>query len=82
MCREIAPGPKKDRWHPLFTTSDIAPDEVLGLYRERQHHEQSYRVGVHDAGLDAVPCRYDKSRSSGLASRCAANDGLVGGVGL
>ena len=21
VCREIAPGPKKDRWHPLFTTS-------------------------------------------------------------
>jgi hypothetical protein len=21
VCREIVPGPKKDRWHPLFTTS-------------------------------------------------------------
>lgn len=60
VCRELARGPKKDRWHPLFTTSDNTPEEVLGVFRCRQHHEQSYRVGVHDAGLDAVPCGYDK----------------------
>jgi hypothetical protein len=21
VCREVVRGPKKDRWHPLFTTS-------------------------------------------------------------
>lgn len=60
VCREIVPGPKKDRWHPLFTTSDSDSHTVLSVFRQRQHHEQSYRVGVHDEGLDAVPCGYDK----------------------
>ena len=60
VCREVVPGPKKDRWHPLFTTSAAEPDEVLTLFRARQHHEQAYRVGVHDEFLDAVPCGYDK----------------------
>jgi hypothetical protein len=60
ICREVVPGPKKDRWHPLFTTSLAEPLEVLTLFRARQHHEQGYRVGVYDAFLDAVPCGYDK----------------------
>ncbi len=33
---------------------------MLTDYRQRQHHEQAYRVGVHDEMLDAVPCGYDK----------------------
>ncbi len=60
VCREVVPGPKKDRWHPLFSTSLIEPEEVLSLFRKRQRHEQGYRVGVYDAFLDAVPCGYDK----------------------
>jgi hypothetical protein len=60
VCREIAPGPKKDRWHPLHTTSGGFPEDVLGVFRARQHHEQAYRVGVYDEFLDAVPCGYDK----------------------
>jgi hypothetical protein len=60
VCREIVPGPKKDRWHPLFTTSLLEEEDVLGLFRLRQRHEQGYRVGVHDECLDAVPCGYDK----------------------
>jgi hypothetical protein len=60
ICREIVPGPKKDRWHPLFTTSGAEPPDVLRVFRSRQHHEQAYRVGVYDEGLDAVPCAYDK----------------------
>jgi hypothetical protein len=60
VCREVVPGPKKDRWHPLFTTSVGEPLEVLGMFRMRQHHEQAYRVGVHDEFVDSVPCGYDK----------------------
>ena len=60
VCREVVPGPKKDRWHPLFTTSLAEPPEVLSLFRARQYHEQAYRVGVYDEFLDAVPCGYDK----------------------
>jgi hypothetical protein len=60
VCREIVAGPKKDRWHPLFSTSEDKAIEVLERFRLRQHHEQGYRVGVHDEFLDAAPCGYDK----------------------
>jgi len=60
ICREVVPGPRKDRWHPLFTTGLLPRHEVLALFRSRQSHEQGYRVGVHDEFLDAVPCGYDK----------------------
>ena len=60
VCREIVPGPRKDRWHPLYTSSDAEPLEVLQTFRTRQHHEQGYRVGVHDENLNAIPCGYDK----------------------
>jgi hypothetical protein len=60
ICREVVPGPKKDRWHPLFTTSEAEPIDVLENFRGRQHHEQAYRVGVHDQMLDGVPPGYDK----------------------
>ena len=60
VCREVVPGPKKDRWHPLYTTSRAGPWEVLQTFRTRQHHEQGYRVGVHDESLNAVPCGHDK----------------------
>lgn len=63
VCRELRPGPKKDRWHPLYTTStaaELAAPEILKIYRTRQNHEQAHRVEVHDLMADAVPCAYDK----------------------
>jgi hypothetical protein len=60
VCREVCPGPKPDRWHPLFSTTAADPLDVLTMFRGRQSQEQAYRVGVHDLGLDAVPCGYDK----------------------
>jgi hypothetical protein len=60
VCREVVPGPKKDRRHPLFTTSAADPLDVLTIYRGRQGEEQAFRVGVYDESLDAVPCGYDK----------------------
>ena len=60
VCREVVRGPKKDRWHPLFTTSGAEPLDVLTAFRARPHHAQGYRVGVYDEFLDAVPCGYVK----------------------
>src|SRR5262249_385339 len=60
LCREVVPGPKKDRWPPLFHTGRAPEREALADFRQRQQHEQGYRVAVHDAFLDAVPCGYDK----------------------
>jgi hypothetical protein len=60
ICREVRPGPKKDRWHPLYTTCAGDPEDVLTVFRARQYHEQGFRVGVHDLALNAVPCAYDK----------------------
>jgi hypothetical protein len=62
ICRQVIPGPKKDRWHPLYTSCDAAqvPREVLEEFRQRQHHEQGHRIEVHDASLNAARCAYDK----------------------
>ena len=63
VCRQVMPGPKKDRWHPIYTSQDVEqalPLEVLSEFRQRQHHEQSYRVEVHDAFLNAARGGYDK----------------------
>ena len=71
VCREIVPGPKKDRWQPLFTTSRVTPLDVLTMFRSRQHHEPAYRVGVSDEALDAVPCGYDKKSADAKRPRFA-----------
>jgi hypothetical protein len=60
VCREVVPGPKKDRWHPLYTSGAAEPVEVLGQLRQRQHHGQACRIGVHDQSPKAAPCGYDK----------------------
>jgi hypothetical protein len=63
LCRQVIPGPRKDRWHPLYTSLDAPqslPRDVLEIFRQRQHHEQGYRVEVHDAFLNAARCAYDK----------------------
>jgi len=70
ICREVVPGPKKDRWHPLFTTSVAEPLDVLTAFRMRQNHEQAYRVGVYGESLDAVPCGYDKHSPNPKRPRC------------
>jgi hypothetical protein len=63
VCRQVIRGPKKDRWHPLYTSLDgdqATPREVLEEFRQRQHHEQGYRVEVQDAFLNTARCGYDK----------------------
>jgi len=69
LCREIVKGTKKDRWHPLHTTSGGEPHDVLTVFRARQNHEQGYRVGKHDEFMDAVPCGYDKHSPNRMRPR-------------
>ena len=86
ICREVRPGPKKDRWHPLYTTSaadELEAHEVLSVYRARQNHEQGHRVEVHDLLVDAVPCGYDKESPDRMRPRFhrgQAEEGVVAAV--
>jgi hypothetical protein len=61
VVREEA-GRGKDRWHGLFILHDATTDclDLLREFRTRQHHEQGYRIGVHDMALDTVPSGYPK----------------------
>jgi len=55
-------GRTKERWHVLYTNDRRQPPYALiQEFRTRQHHEQGYRIGVHDLALDAVPNGYDKA---------------------
>jgi hypothetical protein len=60
LCREVVRGPKPDRWHPLYTSGDELPYQEIQEFRQRQHQEQAFRIGVYDQFLDAVTCGYDK----------------------
>lgn len=60
LGRDVVRGPKKDRWNPLYTSGDEPPYQEIQDFRQRQHHEQAYRIGVYDQFLDAGPCGYDK----------------------
>ena len=66
--------PRKDRWHVLYVNDDRTPAyRLIQEFRHRQHHEQGYRIGVHDLDLDAVPSGYAKaSRPHRPAFRPAA----------
>jgi hypothetical protein len=52
----------KERWHALFVFGDTSTDamELIQEFRARQHHEQVYRVLLHDAFVDTVPSGYNK----------------------
>ena len=43
VCRQVMRGPKRDRWHPLYTSSDVEAGELVDEFRLRQHHEQGGR---------------------------------------
>ena len=55
----------KERWHAFFILHDdtTSPLDLLHEFRTRQHHEQGYRIGVHDMALDTVPSGYPKKGS-------------------
>jgi hypothetical protein len=52
----------KNRWHALFVFRDNATDALTLIkeLRARQHHEQTYRILLHDAFVDTVPSGYNK----------------------
>ena len=52
----------KDRWHALFVFGDQSskPLALIKEFRARQHHEQTYRILLHDAFVDAAPSGYYK----------------------
>jgi hypothetical protein len=70
VCREVAPGPKQDRWHPRHTRRAGFPEDGLAVFRARQPHAQAYRVGGEDAFLDAVPCGDDQESPDRQRPRC------------
>ena len=55
----------KQRWHALWIFGDehTDPYELVREFRTRQHHEQTYRVMLHDIHLDAAPSGYNKRSS-------------------
>jgi len=50
----------KDRWHALFIFGDDSTPALALIqeFRARQHHEQTYRILLHDAFVDTVPSGY------------------------
>jgi hypothetical protein len=52
----------KDRWHALWVFNDdtTGPYDLIREFRTRQHHEQRYRVLLHDAFVDTAPSGYNK----------------------
>jgi hypothetical protein len=53
----------KDRWHALWVFDDdtSAVHDIVHEFRARQHHEQRYRVMLHDAFVDTAPSGYSKN---------------------
>jgi len=65
VVREETKKEGKERWHGLWIFGEKPGKETPALevvkeFRARQHHEQTYRVLVHDAYVDTAPSGYDK----------------------
>jgi hypothetical protein len=52
----------KERWHALWIFGDdVTPRfDLVREFRTRQHHEQTYRILLHDAFVDTAPSGYYK----------------------
>jgi hypothetical protein len=52
----------KHRWHALwiFGDEDTPAYELVHEFRTRQHHEQTYRIMLHDIHVDTAPSGYNK----------------------
>ena len=56
----------KDRWHALWVFGDDRSDrwDIISEFRSRQHHEQTYRVMLHDSHIDTAVSGYNKKSSN------------------
>jgi hypothetical protein len=56
----------KERWHALWVFGDDRSDrwDIISEFRSRQHHEQTYRVMLHDSYVDTVSSGYNKKSSN------------------
>lgn len=63
VVREQTKRGSKDRWHALwvFGDDDTEAWPLVDEFRTRQHHEQTYRVMLHDAHVDTASSGYDKN---------------------
>ena len=52
----------KERWHAIWVFGDetSAAFDLVREFRTRQHHEQTYRILLHDAFVDTAPSGYNK----------------------
>ena len=52
----------KERWHALwiFGDDDTPAYDLVQEFRSHQHHEQTYRVMLHDIYVDTAPSGYSK----------------------
>lgn len=52
----------KERWHALFVFGDDTTPalDLIKEFRTRQHHEQTYRILLHDGYIDTAPSGYNK----------------------
>ena len=79
VAREYHGRDQKECYHVLHT--NIAREHSIGLiqeFRSRQHHEQAYRVGVHDLNLDAITHGYVKDSDPEAPDFDSARITLVG----
>jgi len=56
----------KDRWHAIWVFGDNQTPayDLVQQFRSRQHHEQAYRIMLHDAFVDTAPSGYNKKSAN------------------
>lgn len=78
VAREYHGRNRKECYHVLYT--NVAREHACSLvneFRQRQRHEQAYRIGVHDLNLDALTHGYEKDSDPEAPTFDEARIGLV-----
>lgn len=60
ICETTTRG--KERWHAfwVFGDEETSAEALVHEFRTRQHHEQTYRIMLHDIYVDTAPSGYNK----------------------